>query len=47
MVINQEKLVKVTIRNGRYTVLLGGQGMTSLAPQLFLNHDKLYLKVGS
>jgi hypothetical protein len=37
--------VKVTIRNGRYTVLLGGHGMTSLAPQLFLNHDKLYLKV--
>jgi formylglycine-generating enzyme required for sulfatase activity len=33
------------IRNGRYNVLLGGQGMTSLAPQLFLNHDKLYLKV--
>ena len=37
--------LKVVIRNGRYNVLLGGQGMTSLAPQLFLNHDKLYLKV--
>ena len=37
--------IKVTIRNGRYTVLLGGQGMNSLAPELFLNHDKLYLKV--
>ena len=37
--------IKVAIRNGRYNVLLGGQGMTSLAPQLFLNHDKLYLKV--
>ena len=37
--------IKVTIRNGRYNVLLGGQGMTSLSPQLFLNHDKLYLKV--
>ncbi|MDC1022812.1 SUMF1/EgtB/PvdO family nonheme iron enzyme [bacterium] len=37
--------VKVAIRNGRYNVLLGGQGMTSLAPQLFLNQDKLYLKV--
>ena len=37
--------IKVTIRNGRYNVLLGGQGMNSLAPQLFLNHDKLYLKV--
>ena len=37
--------IKVTIRNGRYTVLLGGQGMNSLPPELFLNHDKLYLKV--
>ncbi|MDC1309611.1 immunoglobulin domain-containing protein, partial [Opitutales bacterium] len=37
--------IKVTIRNGRYTVLLGGQGMNSLAPELFLKHDKLYLKV--
>jgi predicted regulator of amino acid metabolism with ACT domain len=37
--------IKVTIRNGRYNVLLGGQGMNSLAPELFLNHDKLYLKV--
>ena len=37
--------IKVTIRNGRYSVLLGGQGMNSLPPQLFLNHDKLYLKV--
>ena len=43
---NQPKeTIKVTIRNGRYTVLLGGQGMNSLAPELFLNHDKLYLKV--
>jgi len=37
--------LKVAIRNGRYNVLLGGQGMTSLAPQLFLNQDKLYLRV--
>ncbi|MDG1325578.1 MAG: SUMF1/EgtB/PvdO family nonheme iron enzyme, partial [Opitutales bacterium] len=37
--------IKVTIRNGRYNVLLGGQGMNSLPPELFLNHDKLYLKV--
>ena len=37
--------LKVVIRNGRYNVLLGGQGMTSLSPQLFLNQDKLYLKV--
>jgi N-acetylneuraminic acid mutarotase len=37
--------IKVSIRNGRYSVLLGGQGMNSLPPELFLNHDKLYLKV--
>jgi N-acetylneuraminic acid mutarotase len=37
--------IKVTIRNGRYSVLLGGQGMNSLPPELFLKHDKLYLKV--
>ena len=37
--------IKITIRNGRYNVLLGGQGMNALSPELFLNHDKLYLKV--
>ena len=37
--------IKVSIQNGRYSVLLGGQGMNSLPPELFLNHDKLYLKV--
>ncbi len=43
---NQPKeTIKVTIRNGRYNVLLGGQGMNSLPAELFLNHDKLYLKV--
>jgi hypothetical protein len=43
---NQPKeTIKVTIRNGRYNVLLGGQGMNSLPPELFLKHDKLYLKV--
>ena len=40
-----EETIKVKIRNGRYNVLLGGQGMNSLAQELFLNHDKLYLKV--
>ena len=37
--------IQVFVRNGRYSVLLGGQGMNSLLPELFLNHDKLYLKV--
>ena len=37
--------IKVTIRNGRYNVVLGGQGMNPLAPTLFLDHEELYLKV--
>ena len=37
--------IKVTVRNGRYSVLLGGQGMHPLTPELFLTQDKLYLKV--
>ena len=37
--------IKVSIHNGRYSVLLGGQGMNTLPPELFLNHDKLYLRV--
>ena len=44
---NQPKeTIKVTIRNGRYSVLLGGQGMNSLPPELFLKHDALF-KSGS
>ncbi|MDA7756530.1 SUMF1/EgtB/PvdO family nonheme iron enzyme [Opitutales bacterium] len=37
--------IQVQIYNGRYNVLLGGQGMNSLPPQLFLDYDELYLKV--
>ena len=37
--------IKVSVLNGRYNVLLGGQGMNSLPPELFLNHEELYLKV--
>ena len=37
--------IKVRVRNGFYNVLLGGQGMNSLPPQLFLDYDELYLKV--
>ncbi|MDA8824205.1 SUMF1/EgtB/PvdO family nonheme iron enzyme, partial [Opitutales bacterium] len=33
------------IRNGYYTVLLGGQGMNALPPQLFLDYEELYVKV--
>jgi formylglycine-generating enzyme required for sulfatase activity len=42
---SKEDSIKVNIRNGRYTVLLGGQGMNALPPQLFLDYDELYLKV--
>ena len=37
--------IKVTIFNGRYTVLLGGQGMNPLPSKVFLRHEKLYIKV--
>ena len=37
--------IKVSIFNGRYNVLLGGQGMNSIPPELFLNHNKLFLQV--
>ena len=37
--------IQVSVHNGRYTVLLGGQGMTPFPPRLFLDQDKLYLKV--
>ena len=37
--------IKVPVHNGRYHVLLGGQGMTSLPPSLFLKNEDLYLRV--
>jgi formylglycine-generating enzyme required for sulfatase activity len=40
-----EDTIEVPIRNGRYHVLLGGQGMTPLPPELFLDHEELYLRV--
>jgi len=33
------------VRNGRYSILLGGQGMNVLPSSLFLTQDELYLKV--
>ncbi len=33
------------MRNGRYSILLGGQGMNVLPSSLFLTEDELYLKV--
>ena len=37
--------IEVPIRNGRYHVLLGGQGMKPLPAELFLEHEELYLRV--
>ena len=34
--------ISVPVKNGRYTVLLGGQGMNPLPPELFLDHNELY-----
>ena len=33
--------IKVSVHNGRYEVFLGGQGMNSLTPELFLKNDPL------
>ena len=42
---NKGKTIRVPVSNGRYNILLGGQGMNVFPASLFLNHDELYLKV--
>ena len=42
---NENDSIKVHVKNGRYLVLLGGQGMSQLPSDLFLQHDELYIKV--
>ena len=42
---NENDSIKVHVRNGRYLVLLGGQGMNQVPSDLFLQHDELYIKV--
>ena len=37
--------IRVFVVNGRYSVMLGGQGMNPLPPELFLKHENLYLRV--
>jgi len=37
--------INVKVANGRYVVLLGGQGMNPLPASLFANHDELYIRV--
>ena len=42
---SQNDSIQVHVSNGRYTVLLGGQGMNQIPSNLFLQHTELYLKV--
>jgi hypothetical protein len=43
---SREDTIRVPVTIGRYSVLLGGQGMNPLPPpQLFLDYEELYLKV--
>ena len=37
--------INVNVANGRYIVLLGGQGMNPLPASLFANHDELHIRV--
>ena len=37
--------INVPVDRGHYLVLLGGQGMNPLPPDLFLDHPELYLRV--
>ena len=43
--VNGQDGITVDVANGRYVVLLGGQGMNPLPASLFANHDELYLWV--
>ena len=42
---SEKDMIQVPVQNRRYTVLLGGQGMNPLPPQLFVDQNELYLKV--
>ena len=37
--------ISVSVKLGRYSVLLGGQGMDPISPELFLENEILYLSV--
>ena len=37
--------ISVSVKQGRYSVLLGGQGMDPISPELFLENETLYLSV--
>jgi formylglycine-generating enzyme required for sulfatase activity len=42
---DEQATIENFVLNGRYIVLLGGQGMQPLPPELFLEHDHLLLRV--
>ena len=39
---SEQDTLNVLVENGRYTVLLGGQGMNPLPPQLFVDQNELF-----
>jgi formylglycine-generating enzyme required for sulfatase activity len=43
--VDANESIRVFVDNGRYSVMLGGQGMNPLPPELFLQHEELYLSV--
>ncbi len=43
--VDANESIRVFVVNGRYSVMLGGQGMNPLPPELFLQHEELYLSV--
>ena len=40
-----QSTISVSVKQGRYSVLLGGQGMDPISPELFLENEILYLSV--
>jgi hypothetical protein len=41
----EDSTIENFVMNGRYLVLLGGQGMQTLPADLFLKHESLFLRV--
>ena len=42
---NVKSTISVPVQNGRYVVLLGGQGMNPIPDKLFLEHNNLFIRV--
>jgi ELWxxDGT repeat protein len=43
---DEDSTIEINLTNGRYLALLGGQGMKILPNDLFVSHQKIFLKVG-